>query len=445
MSSKWHTAQAFTVMSQYFATQPAPHHNGKVCLHFFLRNSPDFTQYHKTIWYAPNKFEAYGQDEIDAVTECLKDGWLAPGPRTAQFEQEVSCYFGKKFGVFCNSGSSANVLALLMAGLRPDDEVVTPACTFSTTVAPLCQLGLKPIFCDVEARTFVPSVQQVTEKVTTATKAIFLPNLAGSKPDWDALRAFLRDSSRDDIILIEDSCDTMTNTPCTDISIISFYASHVITAGGGGGMVMCNSMQQLKLGLSYRDWGRAGNNVEDPSERFGHSVDGISYDFKFLYTVRGYNFKATEMMAAFGLVQMKKLKAFTEKRRANVNRYIERLKASDFILPQDDDTFNWLAMPLLVPPTWDRKKLLNYIENNGIQTRVFFAGNITRHPAYREFFAGENAFPESDRIMKDCFMLGAHHGLELDDIDYVCDILQAYDPTLHTSNETTLTTGACDF
>ena len=107
-------------------------------------------QYHKTIWYAPNKFEAYGQEEIDAVTECLKDGWLAPGPRTALFEEKVSRYFGKKFGVFCNSGSSANVLALLMAGLKAGDEVITPACTFSTTVAPLCQLDLKPIFCDVE-------------------------------------------------------------------------------------------------------------------------------------------------------------------------------------------------------------------------------------------------------------------------------------------------------
>ena len=403
-----------------------------------------FPQHHKTIWYAPNKFEAYGQEEIDAVTECLKDGWLAPGPRTARFEAEVSAYFGKKFGIFCNSGSSANVLALLMAGLKPGDEVITPACTFSTTVAPLSQLGLKPIFCDVEERTFVPSVEQALEKLTPATKALFIPNLAGSKPDWSALRVRLKELSREDICLIEDSCDTMTHTLASDISVISFYASHVITAGGGGGMVMCNSIDQVKLGLSYRDWGRAGNNVEDPSERFGHSVDGIDYDFKFLYTVKGYNFKATEMMAAFGLVQMQKLNSFTQKRRANIDRYMHNLKDTAFILPLDNKEFNWLAMPLLVPSSWKRKQLLNYIESNGIQTRVFFAGNITRHPAYREYFVSETAFPESDSIMKNCFMLGAHHGLELADIDYVCDVLKAYDPNKDGEISSSLDAGACD-
>ena len=402
-------------------------------------------QYHKTIWYAPNKFEAYGQEEIDAVTECLKDGWLAPGPRTALFEEKVSRYFGKKFGVFCNSGSSANVLALLMAGLKAGDEVITPACTFSTTVAPLCQLDLKPIFCDVEVRTFVPSVDHVTSKITPQTKAIFIPNLAGSKPNWVDLREHLMKVGRGDIVLIEDSCDTMTHTQESDISVISFYASHMITAGGGGGMVMCNSQEQVRVGLSYRDWGRAGSNVEDPSERFGYSVDGIPYDFKFLYTVKGYNFKATEMMAAFGLVQMEKLQGFAEKRRANVNRFIKNLEGTDYILPKDDDELNWLAMPLLVPPTWERKELLNYIENNGIQTRVLFAGNITRHPAYREFFVSETAFPGSDTIMKDCFLLGAHHGLELEDIDYVCHVLKQYDPTsAKVERPSTLDAGACD-
>lgn len=413
----------------YFATQPAPHHNGK---------------YHKTIWYAPNKFEAYGQEEIDAVTECLKDGWLAPGPRTARFEAEVSKYFGKQFGIFCNSGSSANVLALLMAGLKSGDEVITPACTFSTTVAPLCQLGLKPVFCDVEELTFVPSVEQTLQKLTPSTRAIFIPNLAGSKPDWKQLRRSLKDLDREDVCLIEDSCDTMTHTVDSDIAVISFYASHVITAGGGGGMVMCNSIDQVRLGLSYRDWGRAGNNVEDPSERFGHSVDGIDYDFKFLYTVKGYNFKATEMMAAFGLVQMQKLEGFTRKRRANVRRYIANLRDTEYILPVDNEDFNWLAMPLLVPKSWQRKTLLHYIESNGIQTRVFFAGNITRHPAYREYFLSETAFPGSDRIMKDCFMLGAHHGLEIEDIDYVCDVLKAFNPTEYEGTVSCLDAGACD-
>ena len=378
------------------------------------------------------------------MTECLKDGWLAPGPRTARFEEEVSAYFGKKFGIFCNSGSSANVLALLMAGLKPGDEVITPACTFSTTVAPLCQLGLEVVFCDVGVRTFVPTVEHVLDKITSATKAIFIPNLAGSKPDWDSLRQNLQAMNREDICLIEDSCDTMTHTTASDISVISFYASHVITAGGGGGMVMCNSKDQVNIGLSYRDWGRAGNNVEDPSERFGHDVDGMAYDFKFLYTVKGYNFKATEMMAAFGLVQMEKLDGFTKKRRENVDRYMENMKDTPFILPEDNRAFNWLAMPMLVPDDWQRKDLLHYIESNGIQTRVFFAGNITRHPAYREFYDVSDPFPGSDKIMRDCFMLGAHHGLDVADIDYVCDILKAFDPVKHAQVVSNLDPGACD-
>src|SRR3990167_11483091 len=135
------------------------------------------------IWYAPNGFEAYGDDEIKAVTECLKDGWLAGfGKRTIEFENKVSKLFGKKYGLFVNSGSSANLLALLSLKLKTG-EVITPACTFATTVAPIIQCGLTPVFCDVELNTYVPSVKQVIEKITSETKAIMIPNLIGNKPD----------------------------------------------------------------------------------------------------------------------------------------------------------------------------------------------------------------------------------------------------------------------
>lgn len=340
----------------------------------------------------------------------------------------VSEFFGKKHGIFCNSGSSANTLALHMAGLKPGDEVITPACTFSTTVAPLCQLNLKPVFCDVEVRTFVPSVSQVMEKITEKTKALFIPNLAGSKPNWAGLKLECEKIGRSDIVLIEDSCDTMTYTKESDISVISFYASHVITAGGGGGMVMCNKEDQLNVGYAYRDWGRIGNNTEDPGERFGYNIDGIDYDYKFLYGVKGYNFKATEMQAAFGIVQMKKLDVFLKKRRSLVERYKKNLEGTEYIFPIDSEDINWLAMPLLIPSNWKRKDLMHFIESNGVQTRVFFAGNVTRHPAYREFYSEKNEFVNSDTIMKDCFMIGAHHGLELEDIDYVCDVLKSFIP-----------------
>ena len=248
----------------------------------------------KKIWYAPNRFESYGELEIEAVVNCLKDGWIAGfGPKTIEFEEKISKYFGKRFGVFVNSGSSACLLALASLQLEKGSEIVTPACTFATTVAPIVQLGLKPVFCDVELTKYVPSVSQVIEKITENTKAIMIPNLIGNKPDWKTLKKQLAEMGRTDIILIEDSADTMTNTIESDISTTSFYASHIITAGGSGGMVMFNDEKLRDVSLMFRDWGRIGNNLEDVNVRFGHTVDDIPYDFKFLYGVLGYNFKSS--------------------------------------------------------------------------------------------------------------------------------------------------------
>lgn len=376
----------------------------------------------KKVWYAPNKFESYGEDEIKAVEQCLRDGWIAGfGPRSVEFENVVAKYFGKKFGVFVNSGSSACLLALASLKLPKGSEVITPACTFSTTVAPMVQLGLKPIFCDVGLTTYVPSLQQIAEKITGETRVIMIPNLIGNKPDWNAIREHLISIGRNDIVLIEDSADTMTYTEETDISTTSFYASHVITAGGSGGMVMFNDEKLRDVCLQFRDWGRIGNNAEEVDERFNHQVDGIPYDFKFLYGVLGYNFKSSEMNAAFGLVQMEKLDKFVDIRRKNIERYIENLKdVSEIMLPDDSIEPNWLAIPLQYE---DRLGLLTYLEQNDIQTRVTFAGNITRHPVYREYL---ETFENADTIMKDGFLLGAHHGMTTDDVDYVCDKIKEY-------------------
>lgn len=376
----------------------------------------------KKVWYAPNKFESYGEEEIKAVEQCLRDGWIAGfGPRSIEFENKVARYFGKKYGVFVNSGSSACLLALACLRLPKGSEVITPACTFSTTVAPMVQLGLKPIFCDVELTSYVPSVKQIVDKITDYTKVIMIPNLIGNKPDWKAIRQHLISINRNDIILIEDSADTMTYTEETDISTTSFYASHVITAGGSGGMVMYNDETLRDVCLQFRDWGRIGNNAEEVDERFNHKVDGIPYDFKFLYGVLGYNFKSSEMNAAFGLVQMEKLDKFVGIRRANIERYIENLKdVSEITLPDDSIKPNWLAIPLQYE---DRLGLLTYLEENDIQTRVTFAGNITRHPVYREYL---DTFENADTIMKNGFLLGAHHGMTIEDVDYVCDKIKSY-------------------
>lgn len=373
----------------------------------------------KKIWYAPNKKEAYGDLEIQAVIECLNDGWLAGfGPRSVEFEEKVSELFGKKYGLFVNSGSSAILLGLNALNLEKGDEVLTPACTFSTTIAPIIQCGLKPIFCDVEIGTYVPTVEQILEKLTEKTKVILLPNLIGSKPDW----AKIREKVGDKIVLFEDSADTITLTPETDISITSFYSSHLITAAGTGGMVMFNDNKLLKRATMFRDWGRIGDNSEDVKTRFEFNIDGIPYDYKFLYGAVGYNMKCSELNAAFGLVQIDRLEEIREKRRTMFNRYLENLKGLEDKVVMPINTFNsdWLAIPFMTPR---RLELLTFLEQNNIQTRVCFAGNVTRHPVYREYL---EVFPNSDRIMAEGFLLGAHHGMTVEDVDYVCSKIKEF-------------------
>jgi len=376
----------------------------------------------KKIWYAPNKFESYGEEEIQAVVDCLRDGWLAGfGPRSIEFEEKIAKHFGKKYGIFVNSGSSACLLALACLQLAKGTKVITPACTFSTTLAPIIQLGLTPVFVDVDLDTYVINVEEVLAAITEDVKVLMIPNLIGNKPDWKSLKEGLVAMGREDIILIEDSADTVTHTPETDIATTSFYASHVITAGGSGGMVMFNDEKLRNVTLQFRDWGRMGDNSEIMADRFNHSVDGIPYDHKFLYGVLAYNFKSSEMNAAFGLVQLERFKIFEGIRRANIERYIENLKGvGDLIIPDDSIKPNWLAIPL---QTEKRFELLNFLESNNIQTRVTFAGNVTRHPVYREYL---QEFKNSDTIMKNGFLLGAHHGMNIDDVDYVCDKIKEF-------------------
>ena len=376
----------------------------------------------KKVWYAPNGFEAYGEEEIKAVKECLRDGWLAGfGERSLEFERRGSNMFGKQYGVFVNSGSSACLLAIASLDLPEGSEIITPSCTFSTTLAPIVQLGYVPIFCDVGLTSYVPSVPSVIELVSKNTKAIMLPNLIGNKPDWARLRAALSTINREDIYLIEDSADTITYTPESDISTTSFYASHVITAGGTGGMVMFNQEGHRDRCLQYRDWGRIGNNSEEVDERFNYQIDGIHYDFKFLYGVLGYNFKCCEMNAAFGLVQLDRFEEFRLTRRRNIERYISNLQGTkEVLLPDDSIQPNWLAIPL---QTDDRLSLLTFLEKNNIQTRVTFAGNVTRHPAYREYL---QVFDNADTIMQNGFLLGAHHGMGIEDVDYVCEKIEEF-------------------
>jgi len=376
----------------------------------------------KKIWYAPNKFESYGEREIKAVENCLRDGWLAGfGPRSIEFEQKIAKRFGKKYGVFVNSGSSACLLAIAALNLPKGCKIITPACTFSTTLAPIIQLGFRPMFIDVGLTTYVPTIKDIIAAIDSEVKAIMVPNLIGNKPDWAGLKAELKRIGREDIHIIEDSADTITFTEETDVATTSFYASHIITAGGTGGMVMFNDKNHVDRALQYRDWGRIGDNSEIMDDRFNHKVDDIPYDHKFLYGVLGYNMKCCEMSAAFGLVQLERFEDYKQIRRENFERYLKNLKdIKQLVLPDDSLQPNWLAIPL---QTENRLELLTHLENNGIQTRVTFAGNVTRHPIYREYL---QSFDNADTIMKNGFLLGAHHGMSLEDVDYVCNKIKEF-------------------
>ena len=186
-------------------------------------------------------------------------------------------------------------------------------------------------------------------------------------------------------------------------------------------MVMFNDKKHVTKCLQYRDWGRLGDDSEIVDDRFNHVVDGIPYDHKFLYGVLGYHMKACEMNAAFGLVQLKRFEKFSKIRRANFERYLENLQGiGDLILPDDSLKPNWLAIPL---QTERRLELLTFLEEQNIQTRVTFAGNVTRHPIYREYL---QEFKNSDTIMANGFLLGAHHGMTLEDVDYVCSKIKEF-------------------
>ena len=371
----------------------------------------------KKIYYAPFEFESYGEEEIKAVEHSLRDGWLGgQGPRSREFEEKVAATFGKKHGVFVNSGSSACLLAIASLDLPAGSKIITAACTFSTTLAPIIQLGYEPVFVDVGLRNYVAQVEDVMMVMSPEVKAVMLPNLIGNKPNWALLRRELIRLGRPDVVLIEDSADTITKTPETDVSTTSFYASHVITAGGVGGMVMFNDQKYVKRCLQYRDWGRLGDDSENMDERYAHEVDGIPYDHKFLYNVLGYHMKCSEMNAAFGLVQLKRFEKFSKIRRANFERYLSNLnEVGELVLPDDSLKPHWLALPLQTSRRFD---LLHFLEANNIQTRVTFAGNVTRHPVYRKY---KQDFVQSDTIMRNGFLLGAHHGMTTEDVDFVCD------------------------
>lgn len=343
--------------------------------------------------YSPDTFDVYGEEEVQAVVESLRDGWLAPGKRVKEFEDKVAKLFGKKYGVMVNSGSSAN----LLAAEELKEAVTTPALTFVTTYSYL----KNPILFDVEEGTY-----QI--KFPDYAESYFVPNLLGNIPDWS--KAFKS------MVIVEDSCDVITDAgkDVSDIATTSFYSTHMITAAGAGGMIMCNDEEMNERFLSKRAWGRPVVDEKDFDKRFAGD-----YDLKFLFENKGHNLQPIELQAAFGLVQLEKLDELKAKRWEVFNKVYAFFKDYEdkFILPISREGANWMNFPLTIREGVDRKDFCRYLEENDIQTRPIFSGNITRQPAFKA--QGERDFPVADKIMKDGILLGCHQGLDDEKLDYL--------------------------
>ena len=378
----------------------------------------------------------YNHKEINAVTKVLKTQRLSlmDGKNVKIFESKISKLFGKKFGLMVNSGSSANLLALASLNLNPKSEIITPTLTFSTTVAPIYQLGFIPKFIDVEEGKFVANLDQLKKAITSKTKAIMIPNLLGNIPDWRKIKSICK---KNNIIIIEDSADTLgykiNNTiqgKCSDIVTTSFYASHIVTGAGFGGMVCFNNEKFYNKAKLLRAWGRSSaiyNENENIEQRFKKNEFNFDYDKKYIFTDFGYNFIPSEISAAFGLEQLKKLNKNHSIRRMNFNllsSFFYKYK-NFFKLPIQEKFIKtaWLAFPLVIKQNnlFNRKQLQIFLEKNNIQTRTIFSGNILKQPLMnkKQYFKVNNCDIQSNDVMRNGLLIGCHHGLDKKNLRYM--------------------------
>lgn len=381
----------------------------------------------KRILYAE---AVYGIEEKRAVLKSMENGWLAAGPLVKEFEGKIAKLFGKKYGIAVNSGSSANLLALHALKLPAGSEIITPACTFSTTVSTIVFNKLIPVFIDTVIGRYTINEELVEKAISKKTKAILAPHLVGGVCNIKKLRQIC---NKYKLKLIDDSCDTLSPkingkpvAQFADITTTSFYGSHIITALGYGGMLITDDPTIRDTVITLKDWGRVGNDKEAFDKRFNFEIDGIPYDSKFIYNELGFNFKMNESAAAFGLIQLKRLSKFLKRRSKNFNRMKDFFSKFNkwFYLPEifPGAETNWLAFPLTVKKQapFKRYDFLRFLESRGIQTRVLFSGNITRHPSYKKIkYRIASSLDNADEIMSAGLLLGCHHGLNDKDIIYV--------------------------
>ena len=385
----------------------------------------------KFISYGKN---VYNKDEIFAVNNTLKKT-TQMGVSVATFENKIAKIFGKKYGVMVNSGSSALILALKCLNLKKGSEVITPCLNFGTAVSSIILNDLVPVFVDVNVRTLQINPDLIKNKITKKTKAILVPNLIGNIANWKKLKNI---ATKKKLHLIEDSADTLgakinnvSTGTYSDISITSFYGSHVISCAGNGGMLLTNDKKIYIKSKVLRSWGRLSSLMKDSeniNKRLGIKLKGVEYDRKFVFSEVGYNFEPSEISASFGLVQLKKFKSFSSIRNKNFKfhfNFFNKLK-DYFLTPIINKGVytNFLAYPIIIVPNkvFNRKELQIFLEKNKIQTRPIFSGNILRHPAFSNLISRKNRlneFKNADYIMKNGILIGCHQGLTIKDLKLI--------------------------
>ncbi len=404
----------------------------------------------------PYASRVYDEKEMQALTDAMLDFWLTTGRFSDRFEEEFAKWIGARYVHLVNSGSSANLIAFMALTapelgercIKPGDEVITVACAFPTTVTPMLIYGAVPVFVDVTIPQYNIDVTKLEEALGGKTKAVMIAHTLGNPFDLAEVRAFC---DKHGLWLIEDNCDALGSeytingvTKYTgtwgDIGTSSFYPPHHMTMGEGG-CVYTDDPRLSRLILSYRDWGRdcvcpsgrdnlCGNRF---GGKYGELPEG--YDHKYVYSHFGYNLKVTDMQAAIGCEQLKKLPSFIEKRRHNHERLYKALEpvADKIILPEEAEggKASWFGFLITVRSELglSRNKITAYIEKNNIQTRLLFSGNLIKHPCFdairgTDKYRAVGGLSVTDRIMRDSFWIGVYPGMSDDMIDHIAGVIK---------------------
>ena len=398
----------------------------------------------------------YDHEEMINLVDSALDFWLTAGRYARQFENDFSKYLGVRYCSLVNSGSSANLLAFMaltspLLGerqVKPGDEMITVAAGFPTTVTPAIQYGAVPVFIDVTIPGYNMDVSLLEGALSEKTKVVMAAHTLGNPFNLKAVKEFC---DKHNLWLIEDNCDAL-GTEYTldgkkyltgtvgDIGTSSFYPPHHMTMGEGGAVYTNNPLLH-KIVRSFRDWGRDCSCESGQDNKCGHRYDGqygelpAGYDHKYVYSHFGYNLKATEMQASIGVAQLKKFPGFAEKRRRNFDKLYELLKDTEdkLILPvaEENSDPSWFGFMLTCKEGVDREKLVRYIEGKNVQTRMLFAGNLTKHPCFDQMrkegrgYRIASSLENTDRIMKDTFWIGVYPGMTDEMLEFMSEVIHA--------------------